>query len=92
MKVAWTEAALADVQEAHDFMAAESPKGAARVTGRITQAIARLADAPRMGKPGRIEGTREFAVGQTPYLLLYEIEADQILLLRVMHGARRWPE
>ncbi len=37
-------------------------------------------------------GTRELVVTGTPYVIAYRVEAHAVVVLRVMHGARRWPE
>ena len=46
-----------------------------------------------MGRSGRVEGTRELVISRTPYLVVYRFEevADQILIVRLLHGAQRWP-
>jgi hypothetical protein len=43
--------------------------------------------------PGRVKGTRELVVVRTPYIVAYRIRKDEILILRILHGARsglRW--
>jgi toxin ParE1/3/4 len=51
-----------------------------------------LPDNPRMGRPGRVPGTRELVIGQTPYIVPYRLQRGVIQILRVFHGARRWPQ
>jgi toxin ParE1/3/4 len=51
-----------------------------------------LADQPQMGRPGRVSGTREFVVPRTSYIVPYRVRDNRIQVLRVYHGARRWPE
>jgi len=48
---------------------------------------------PRMGRIGRIAGTRELVLSGTPYVVIYDLRNmdEQIYILRVLHGARRWP-
>jgi addiction module RelE/StbE family toxin len=58
----------------------------------IERSVRRLVDHPQSGRPGRVEGTRELVVPGTPYVIVYRVEADQIIVvLRVLHGAQRWP-
>jgi len=45
-----------------------------------------------MGRPGRVDGTREFVVAGTPYIIPYRVRGETVELLAVMHGARRWPD
>ena len=57
----------------------------------IEAAVSRLADFPESAKPGRVSGTRELVVPATPFIVVYRIEAAGIVILRVLHGARKWP-
>jgi len=47
---------------------------------------------PTIGRVGRIEGTREWPVKQTPYLQAYRVEADTIQILAVIHSKQKWPD
>lgn len=44
-----------------------------------------------MGRPGRVPGTRELVIANTPFLVPYRVKGDTVIVLRVFHGARRWP-
>lgn len=37
-------------------------------------------------------GTRELVITGTPYLVPYRVVGDVIVILRVLHGARQWPD
>jgi toxin ParE1/3/4 len=50
-----------------------------------------LANHPHMGRAGRIKGTRELVVSGTPYVIAYRVEPDAVVILRLLHGAQRWP-
>jgi toxin ParE1/3/4 len=43
-----------------------------------------------MGRPGRVQGTRERVITGTPYLVVYRVR-HEVEILRVLHGAMRWP-
>jgi len=73
------------------FIADDSPRNADLVNSRILRSVELLAEMPHVGRPGRIPGTRERIVGKTPYILVYRIDADEIRILRVLRGARKWP-
>jgi addiction module RelE/StbE family toxin len=49
-------------------------------------AAAGLEAHPRMGRPGRVRGTRELIVGK--YVLVYRT-AEDVVIVSVIHGARR---
>ena len=38
-----------------------------------------------------IIGTRELIVAGTPYVIPYRVVGDDVEVLAVFHGARRWP-
>ena len=51
-----------------------------------------LAEHPGIGRPGRLEDTRELAVTGLPSVVPYIDERDTVTVLRVLHGAMKWPE
>jgi toxin ParE1/3/4 len=51
-----------------------------------------LAEHPGMGRPGRVEGTRELVIAGLPYLVAYLHRGDTVTVLRVVHGAMKWPK
>lgn len=57
----------------------------------IETAVLCLAEDSHLGRPGRVKGTRELVVNGTPYRVVYRVEAEVVLILRVLHGAQRWP-
>ena len=59
---------------------------------RIREQVEGLMQFPEIGRPGRIEGTREMVIHRTPYIAAYRIADDTVRILRVLHGAQRWPE
>jgi toxin ParE1/3/4 len=58
----------------------------------LVASIDALRDHPNLGKPGRLTGTRELVVGGTPYVVPYRVLGDDVEILAVFHGARRWPD
>jgi toxin ParE1/3/4 len=44
-----------------------------------------------MGRPGRIEGTRELVITGTPFIVTYRIRRNDLQILAVMHTSRKWP-
>jgi toxin ParE1/3/4 len=49
-----------------------------------------LGDHPRMGRKGRVPGTRELVASRLPFVIAYRIRLDRIEVLRVIHGRRNW--
>ena len=57
---------------------------------RFEAAVGRLAEHPLMGRPGQIPGTREL-IPHESYRLIYEVQADTVWILPLVHTARLWP-
>jgi len=92
VKLVWSALSRADRREIYDFIEADDPRAAILVDERIAAATRRLIDFPDSGRVGRVEGTRELVVGRTPYILPYVVAGNEVRILRVIHGARLWPE
>jgi addiction module RelE/StbE family toxin len=91
VKLLWSAFALADRDGIFTHIQADNPRAAIAVDERIA-AAARLVDFPESGRPGRVAGTRELVITGTPYIAAYAVTADTVRILRVLHGAQRWPE
>ena len=92
MQVRWLQRALRNLQEEADYIAQDNPVAAAQVMMRIEEAVALLADNPSLGRAGRVPGTRELVISDTPYLVPYRVRGQSVDVLRVFHGRRRWPD
>lgn len=92
MRLSWSRAALNDLIELRAYIANDRPRAAAGVAQRILHAVNHLEQYPSLGRSGRVEGTRELVVSNTPYLVAYRIQEETVVLLRVLHGARKWPD
>ena len=90
MRVAWLPLALAHLSEIRQYIAQDSPLAAGRLAARIVEAVDRLERHPKLGRPGRVAGTRELAVPGTPFVAAYAIFDDRVQVLAVLHGARQW--
>jgi toxin ParE1/3/4 len=93
MIVEWSQRAADDLASLRAYIAEDDPAAARRVVLHIIHSVeALLAGQPRMGRPGRVSGTRELVVPRTSYIVPYRIRNNRIQVVRVYHGARKWPE
>ncbi len=91
--IEWTEQATRQLDQAHDYIAlSNSEEVADRITLKIVSSVQQLATFPMSGRAGRVPGTRELVVANTPFLVAYAIHKDDIVILAVYHGAQRRPE
>jgi toxin ParE1/3/4 len=91
MHLEWSQFANADREAIFDYIEADSPQAAIAVDDRIQQQIEELMKFPKIGRPGRIDGTRELIIQRTPYIAVYRIAGKTIRILRLLHGAQMWP-
>jgi plasmid stabilization system protein ParE len=87
-----TTPALRDLEALGDYIALDNPSAAERTVARIMGRADELAAQPHAGRPGRVAGTRELVIADTPFIVPYRVQGDEVEILAVMHGARRWPE
>jgi len=92
MILEWSVFAIADREAIFDYIESDSPQAAADVDDRIRVSVESLRQFPEMGRPGRVEGTRELIIQRTPYIAAYRREENTVRVLRVLHGAQQWPE
>jgi addiction module RelE/StbE family toxin len=91
VKLRFTRQALADLENAHTYIAERNPRATAATAARIRNAIGGLTLFPDRGRAGRISGTRELVIPATPFIVAYRVGDGHIDVLAIMHGARLWP-
>jgi addiction module RelE/StbE family toxin len=90
VKVRWTREAEQDRRDVWNYIATSDPKAAARMDVLFGMAAASLAEFPHRGRAGTIPGTREL-IPHESYRLVYEIDAETVWILALVHTARQWP-
>jgi len=92
MRVEWSTHAVADLKAISEYIERDRAlETANRVTRRIYDAIQDLTLMPNRGRPGRIAGTRELLAPRLPYVVIYRVSVERVLVLNIVHGAQRWP-
>jgi toxin ParE1/3/4 len=91
VRIEWLPQAERNRETQLAYVAEHNPGAAIEMGDAIERAVARLSDNPRIARPGRVPGTRELVVGGTPYIIVYRVETASVVILRVLHGAQRWP-
>ena len=92
MRIEWSVHARIDRDEIFDYIEADSPKAAIGVDDAIRHHVFQLIDHPLSGRPGRAPDTRELVVTGLPYIVTYRVFKESVLILRVLHAARQWPD
>lgn len=91
MRLEWLALAERDRAEIFDYIEADNPRAAADVDLRIREQSLQLLQFPLSGRPGRVRGTRELVISHTSHILVYRVKGEIVRILRLLHGARRWP-
>jgi addiction module RelE/StbE family toxin len=93
VRLFWTPAAFEDLRCLYEYIQLDNPAAAKeqakRIVSHVEQHLPRM---PQIGRVGRISGTRELPIPETPYLVAYRIREGTIRILRVLHGAQKWPK
>ena len=92
MKLRWAAPALRDLEEIGDYIARDGLAAAARVVAAILDQAELLTTHPHIGRPGRVAETRELVITDAPYIVPYRVRGEDVQILAVLHGARRWPQ
>ncbi len=92
MKLRWLLKAELSLGKQLKHIARDNPVAAVSQGDKVLTAVERLPRFPEPGRPGRVAGTRELVVPGTPFIVAYAVEPSQIVVIRVLHGAQKWPE
>jgi toxin ParE1/3/4 len=92
VKIVWSRRAIRHLVAVRDYIARDNPQNAATVAARIVKSVDLLATQPHMGRPGRVLGTRELVVPDTPYVIPYRVRGESLELIAVFHGRQQWPQ
>lgn len=79
----WTIPAARQFAHAQDYCLALDPTVGVALARRVMDATDTLREQPDRGRPGRVPGTREWRVAQTPYRLVYRTQGDTLQVLHL---------
>ena len=46
---------------------------------------------PEHVRPGRVVGTRECVIVRLPFVAVIQVQGDRVIVLNVLHTARKYP-
>jgi toxin ParE1/3/4 len=88
MRIRWTPAAAADLQQINDYLKEHHPHYRHATIRKMYGTIQSLKEWPNLGRVGREEGTRELLFPPLPYVAVYRVQGGNIEVLRIYHGAQ----
>lgn len=83
-QVIWSHAAAFDVEAIRRYIEDFNPSAARAMAAHLVAASNSLAIFPARGRPV-YGGVRELTVIY-PYIIRYEVSADEVVILRIRHG------
>ena len=88
MNLRYTPKALAELTDILAYIAERSPQGARNVQARIQAITALLVQHPHSGQLTSESGLRRIVTLPYPYLIFYEVTAEEVVVIGVRHAAR----
>jgi plasmid stabilization system protein ParE len=81
--------ARARLREIREYVARDKPEAAERLAIRIVAMVEALRTHPHLGRTGAEPGTRELVIGSIPYIVMYRVESNRVVISTIWHGAQR---
>ena len=88
--IRWSDEAATDLVEIIDYIEQRNAVAAQSLHAAIVQSAENLPQMPYLFRPGRVAGTREHVVHPN-YIVVYQVGADVIDILRVLHSRQQYP-
>ena len=91
MRIRWTEGAVGNLDHVEEYIAKDNTSAAVATVNKIIDSAQMLADYPTIGKRGRERGTRELVIAGLPYIVIYAVLREELVILRVLHTSMKYP-
>lgn len=93
MDLVWLPGARQERRSQIACIASRHPAAALEVGLRLRAAVENLTLFPDAGRPGRIPGTRELVIADTPLVAIYRVDEkrEDVQILRILHARQKYP-
>jgi len=88
LEIVWSPLALTRLREIRIYVAMDKPEAATRLATRIVAVVEALREYPYLGRAGAEPGIRELPIGGTPYVVLYRVKDERVIISTIWHGAQ----
>jgi toxin ParE1/3/4 len=89
LEIVWSALARTRLREIRAYVAQDKPDAAERLAMRIVTLVEALRDHPYLGRVGPEPGIRELVMGSTPYIVLYRVQGQRVVISTIWHAAQR---
>jgi toxin ParE1/3/4 len=100
MNIRWSPNAADDFTRIVEYIRERNLAAADRVSLIIHDATSVLRRFPNAGRAGRVVNTRELILAPLPFIIVYRVREQVIVyrvreqvieIVRILHGAQKWP-
>jgi plasmid stabilization system protein ParE len=92
MRARYSKFALFELDEIFNYIAKNSPAGAEQVERRVRSVVDRIARHPKAAQQVQDRpSVLRVPLVRYPYVIYYTVQANEVVILRIIHGARRSP-
>jgi len=88
MRIRWTPPAAEDMQGISDYLKKHNAHYRLSTMRKLYSKIGALKETPHIGRPGRIQGTREILFSPLPYIAIYRVTDQTIEIWRIWHTSQ----
>ena len=88
VEIVWSVLARTRLGQIRDYVARDKPSAAEKLATRIVAVVEALRHHPYLGRAGAEPGIRELVIGTTPYIVLYRVEGQRVIVSPIWHTAR----
>jgi len=92
MRIVITQTAERDLDTHFDYVFERSPEAASRMYDAIVRQMMSLQHCPYRAWQGRVPGTRELVITSYPYIVVFEVGIDEVIILHINHARQQWPK
>jgi toxin ParE1/3/4 len=89
VEVVWSALARTRLLEIRAYVARDKPEAAEQLAVRIVAMLDALRNHPYLGRAGAEPGIRELVIGGTPYIVLYRVQGQRVIISTIWHAAQR---
>jgi len=89
VEIVWSALARTRLHEIRAYVARDKPEAAERLAMRMVAVVEALRNHPHLGRVGADPGIRELVIGSTPYIVLYRVQGQRVVISTIWHGKQR---
>jgi toxin ParE1/3/4 len=89
VEIIWSPLARLRLREIREYVARDKPEAAERLAIRIVSVVEALRTHPRLGRVGAESSIRELVIGGTPYIVMYRVQGQRVVISTIWHGKQR---